>query len=114
MHVSDRARQNPPSATQSLRLQFTAVIEKDGDSFHAYCPAFKGLHVDGKSEKEAVMNAAEAVGVYVQSLVNHGEPLPIGAHCRRVEEEQIPVVPPGALLRYFELQWPSLSLCGIS
>ncbi len=94
-----------------LRLQFTVIIEPDGDSFHAYCPAFKGLHVDGANEKEAVRNAADAVGVYVNSLVSHGEPLPIGPECR---VEQIPVIPPGAFLRYLELQWPSLSMSGSS
>jgi len=44
---------------RKLRLQITVVIEPDGDSFHAYCPAFKGLHVDGANEKEALRNAAE-------------------------------------------------------
>ncbi len=91
MHVSDvSSRQTARSAAeQTLRLQFTVILEKDGNSFHAFCPAFKGLHVDGKSE------------------------LPVGPHCS-VEEEQIPIVPPGALLRYLEIQWPSLSMSGIS
>jgi predicted RNase H-like HicB family nuclease len=93
---------------RKLRLQFTVIIEPDGDSFHAYCPAFKGLHVDGADEREAIRNAGHAVSVYVKSLVSHGEPLPIGPDCN-VEEEQIPVVPPGAFLRCLELQWPSLS-----
>ena len=115
MHVSDvSSRQTARSAAeQTLRLQFTVILEKDGNSFHAFCPAFKGLHFDGKSEKEALRNAADAVHVYVKSLVSHGEPLPVGPHCS-VEEEQIPIVPPGALLRYLEIQWPSLSMSGIS
>ena len=115
MHVSDRSSRqgSRKAAEQTLRLQFTVILEKDGDSFHAFCPAFKGLHVDGKNEKEALRNAAEAVHVYVKSLVSHGEPLPVGPHCS-VEEEQIPTVPPGALRRYLEIQWPSLSTSGIS
>jgi predicted RNase H-like HicB family nuclease len=92
---------------------FTVIVEPDEGSFHAYCPAFKGLHVDGKDEEETLRNAVEAAGVYIRSLIAHGEPLPIGPNCT-VEEEQIPVVPPGAFLRYLELQWPSLSTSGIS
>jgi predicted RNase H-like HicB family nuclease len=116
MHVSETSPKQgaPRAAEQILRLQFTVIIEKDGHAFHAFCPALKGLHVDGENEKEALRNAAEAVHVYVKSLVSHGEPLPIGPHCRVEEEEQIPVVPPGALLRYLEIQWPSLSMSGIS
>jgi predicted RNase H-like HicB family nuclease len=96
---------------RKLRLQITLIIEPDGDSFHAYCPAFKGLHVDGADEKEAIRNAAQAIGVYVNSLVSHGEPLPVGPDC---SIEEIPTVPRGAFLRYLELQWPSLSMCGSS
>jgi hypothetical protein len=38
--------------------------------------------------------------------------LPIGPDCN--VEEEVPVVPPGAFLRYLELQWPSLSMSGSS
>jgi predicted RNase H-like HicB family nuclease len=81
MHVSDRSSRpaSRKAAEQTLRLQFTVILERDGNSFHAFCPAFKGLHVDGKHEKEALRNAAEAVHVYVKSLVSHGEPLPVVA-----------------------------------
>jgi predicted RNase H-like HicB family nuclease len=115
MHKSARSsrRASRKPTKRKLRLQITLIIEPDGDSFHAYCPAFKGLHVDGANEKEAIRNAAHAIGVYVNSLVSHGEPLPIGPDCS-VEEEQVQVVPPGAFLRYLELQWPSLSMCGSS
>jgi predicted RNase H-like HicB family nuclease len=114
MHVSTKSsRHGRKAAKRKLRLQITLILEPDGDCFHAYCPAFKGLHVDGASEKEAIRNAAHAVGVYVNSLVSNGEPLPIGSDCS-VQEEQIQVVPPGAFLRYLELQWPSLSMSGSS
>ena len=51
-----------------LTLSFTVVVEPDEERFHAYAPAFKGLHVDGKTEKEALRFAVEAVGVYLKSL----------------------------------------------
>jgi len=113
MHMTARSSRHPSRkpTKRKLRLQITLIIEPDGDSFHAYCPAFKGLHVDGADEKEAIRNAANAIGVYVNSLVSHGEPLPVGPDC---SVEEVPAVPPGAFLRYLELQWPSLSMCGSS
>jgi predicted RNase H-like HicB family nuclease len=95
-----------PMKTQSklrLRLEFTVVIERDGDSFHAFCPGLKGLHVDGKDEHEALKNATEAADCYVASLVRHGDPLPIGPHFT-AEREDLPPIPPGALLRHIEVQ----------
>jgi predicted RNase H-like HicB family nuclease len=97
---------------KDIRLRISIIVEPDDDGFHAYCPAFKGLHADGATEKDAVANAARSAVVYVESLVAHGEPLPIGPHC--VREEQIPEVPPGALLHHLDLQWPSQKMSGIS
>lgn len=111
--AAKRAVRKPAKAVR-LRLKFTVIVEPDGGSFHAFCPAFKGLHVDGKTENEALRNATKAARVYVDSLVAHGEPLPIGPDCTLDREEQIPTVPPGAFLRHLELQWPSHSTSGIS
>jgi predicted RNase H-like HicB family nuclease len=87
-----------------LRLEFTVIIEKDGKSFHAFCPGLKGLHVDGSTEQEALQNAALAADCYVSSLVRHGDALPIGPHFTAERIEDIPPIPAGALLRYIEVQ----------
>jgi len=89
---------------QRLRLKFTVIIEEDGESFHAFCPSLPGLHVDGSTEKEALENAVMAARIYVDSLVRHGDPLPIGPHFTAERLEEIPPIPPGALLRYIEVQ----------
>jgi predicted RNase H-like HicB family nuclease len=102
-----------PSSPRRLRLRFTVVVEKDGQAWHAYCPAFRGLHVDGDTEQEAVRNAVEAAQVFINSLSAHGEPLPVGPHCSLDEEERFSV-PAGALLRRVEVQWPSESRSGTS
>ena len=112
--ISPKRAVRRPAKAVRLRLKFTVVVEPDGESFHAFCPAFKGLHVDGKTENEALRNATKAARVYVDSLAAHGEPLPIGPDCSLDREEQIPTVPPGAFLRHLELQWPSHSTTGIS
>ena len=105
----------PAKAQQKpLKLSFTVIVQNDDEGFHAYCPAFKGLHVDGINVDEAIKNATEAAIAYVNSMALHGEPLPLGPDCKVFEEEQIPRVPPGALLRHIELQWPLQSTSGIS
>jgi predicted RNase H-like HicB family nuclease len=97
-----------------LTLRLTVVIEPDGPGrFHAFCPGLKGLHVDGATEREALDNASVAACAYVSSLVTHGDPLPIGPHFTAEREvEEIPQIPPGALLRDIDVQWPSAEECG--
>ncbi len=64
-------------SAQTLTLQMSIIVEPDDDgSFHAYCPAFKDLHVCGSTEREAVKHVEDAIVVHLQSLVRHGEPLP--------------------------------------
>ena len=63
--------------SKRLRLTCTVIIERDEGSFHAYCPGLKGLHVDGKTEKDALDNAIEAAKVYIESVVRYGDPLPV-------------------------------------
>lgn len=99
---------------KQIRMKASVIIEKDGDGFHAYCPAFPGLHVDGSTIDEALHNAKEAATVYVSSLLMHGEPLPLGPDCSVLGEEPVWSVPQGAFLRYLELQWHSPSMSGIS
>lgn len=57
-------------------LTIEIIVELDEDEFHAFCPALKGLHVDGCTQAEALKNAADAVSLYVESLIRHGDPLP--------------------------------------
>lgn len=61
-----------------IEFQIQILVEPDGDNFHAYCPALKGLHTCGDTEEEAVRNAGDAAIAYVKSLMNHGAPIPIG------------------------------------
>ena len=95
-------------AQQHISVQ--VVVAKDGEAFHAYAPALKGLHVDGATEEEAIANVEEAIAVYLESLRKHGDPLPIG-HGLTIQEID---VPHGASFQNVTLQWPSLSLSGIN
>lgn len=63
---------------QGLTFQVTVVVEPDGDGFHAYCPALKGLHVPGATIEEAVENARVAAQLFLECLVEDGDPIPVG------------------------------------
>lgn len=62
---------------RELRFTVDIVIEPDEDQFHAYAPALKGLHVGGRTEKEALKNAVDATHLYLESLIRHGDPIPL-------------------------------------
>ena len=62
----------------SLRFAIAIRVEPDEGNFHAFCPALKGLHVDGDTEEEAIRNAEDAAVLYLKSVLSHREPLPEG------------------------------------
>lgn len=61
-----------------LGFRIDIIVEPDEYGFHAYCPALKGLHVHGNTTEEARDNAKEAAIAYLQSLMKHGDPIPVG------------------------------------
>lgn len=97
--------------SKRLLLNISIIIERDEPGYHAYCPGLKGLHVGGDTEEETFENAKQAVVAYLESLVKHGEPLPVGPDLT-VEPYPEIEVPPGAFLRHIQLQWPTLNISG--
>jgi len=57
---------------------FQVVLEPDEDKWAAHCPALldKGGATWGHTQEEALNNIRDVVQVVVQSLVEHGEPIP--------------------------------------
>ena len=68
--------------TSHLDITVTIYVEKDGDGFYAYAPALEGLHVGGDTEEEALINAKDGVFLYLESLIEHGEPFPEGEYLK--------------------------------
>lgn len=59
-----------------IKLRVEIFVEKDGKEYHAFSPAFKGLHTCGTTVEEALENAKNAIEAYLESLIKHDEPIP--------------------------------------
>jgi len=59
---------------------FKAVVEPDEDRWSAYCPALlkQGAATWGYTKEEALKNLQEVVQLVLESLAEHGEPVPEG------------------------------------
>jgi len=60
---------------------FKVVIEEDRFedgrmAYHAYVPALKGCRTWGYTMEETLKHIQEAVEVYIEDLLKHGEPIP--------------------------------------
>ena len=44
-----------------MHNEFTAIIEKDGDWYIAYCPEIPGANGQGRTKEEARQSLAEAI-----------------------------------------------------
>lgn len=74
--------------TEEIEFKVRVVTEPDGPSFHSYCPALKGLHTSGDTEEEALENAKDAIIAYLESLIKHGDPIPIGVGIEKTKTKK--------------------------
>jgi predicted RNase H-like HicB family nuclease len=56
--------------------EYLVVIEREGDSWGAYCPDLPGLGVVGDSREEVERLIREAVAFHIEGLREDGEPVP--------------------------------------
>ncbi len=58
-------------------MKFRVVIEQDEDGkFIASCPTLPGCWSQGDTRDEAKRNIADAMKGYLESLEEHGDPIP--------------------------------------
>ena len=58
-------------------IKFRVLIEQDEDGiFVAEVPALPGCISQGSTRKEALVNAQEAMELYIEGLEAHGDPIP--------------------------------------
>jgi predicted RNase H-like HicB family nuclease len=59
-------------------MRFTAIFEPQAEGgYHAMCPSLPGCHSEGDSLDEAISNIREAIAVYIESMIAHGETPPV-------------------------------------
>jgi predicted RNase H-like HicB family nuclease len=70
---------------------FNVVVEPDEDRWYAECPPLvrQGAATWGYTREEALHNIEEVVRMVVESLIEHGEPVPEGPS----DEVQVTVAP---------------------
>jgi predicted RNase H-like HicB family nuclease len=58
-------------------LSYSVFYEQTADGgYVALVPALPGCHTQGETLEETESNVAEAIGLYLESLTAHGEPIP--------------------------------------
>ena len=55
---------------------YAVIIEQDGTSFGAYVPALPGCVALGDNRAEVETLIREAIPLHIESLREHGEPVP--------------------------------------
>lgn len=55
-----------------MHNEFTAVFERDGDWYVAYCPEIPGANGQGRSKDEARVNLAEAIALILDDRREEG------------------------------------------
>jgi predicted RNase H-like HicB family nuclease len=57
---------------QKMRNKFTAVIEKDGNWFIAYCSEIPGANGQGKTKEESFRSLSKAIEIILQDRREDG------------------------------------------
>ena len=63
-----------------MEIQYTIVIEKSPNNYAAYAPDLPGCVATGATREEAVSEMRQAIRFHIESLREHGEPVP-EPHC---------------------------------
>ncbi len=57
-------------------MRYTIVIEKASNNYAAYVPDLPGCIATGSTEKKVISKIREAITLHIESLREHGEPVP--------------------------------------
>jgi predicted RNase H-like HicB family nuclease len=61
-----------------MSRHYTVLFEIQPDGgYHASCPTLPGCHSEGDNLEDATANIREAIEVYLESMVAHGQTPPI-------------------------------------
>jgi predicted RNase H-like HicB family nuclease len=74
--------------------EYEIVIEKEQDpkaGYSVYCPALPGCFSNGATPAAAKRNMREAMELFIETLVAHGDPVPPPRRVVRIEHVSLPV-----------------------
>jgi len=54
-----------------MHNEFTAIIERDGDWFIAYCPEIPGANGQGHTKEECLQSLSDAINLILQDRREH-------------------------------------------
>ena len=57
-------------------MKYTVVIESSPNNYAAYVPDLPGCVATGRTREEALAEIREAIALHIESLREHGEPVP--------------------------------------
>ncbi len=57
-------------------MRYTIVIERAPENYAAYVPDLPGCIATGATEEDATREIREAIRLHIESLRQHGEPVP--------------------------------------
>ena len=49
-----------------MHNEFTAIVERDGEWFIAYCPEITGANGQGKTKKECLKNLSDGINLILE------------------------------------------------
>ena len=68
-----------------MKNEFTAIIERDGEWYIAYCPEIPGANGQGRTKAGARNSLAEAIALILEDRRKDGlRGVPPGAVCEKV------------------------------
>jgi predicted RNase H-like HicB family nuclease len=79
----------PPAKIPTMHFyNFEIVIEKEpeDDGYFAYSPTLPGCFSNGRTIEETKRNIRDAIRLHIESLLEHGQPIPQNEHLVHVEE----------------------------
>ena len=57
-------------------MKYAVVIESSPNNYAAYVPDLPGCVATGRTREEALVEIRQAIGLHIESLREHGDPVP--------------------------------------
>lgn len=57
-------------------MRYTIVIEKSSNNYAAYVPDLPGCVATGPTKQHVISEIRQAIALHIESLIEHGEPVP--------------------------------------